>query len=312
METFKHTEDNEEFKLNTVIDTDIITFKFYDKHYYNTYFLELSEEFINDMFSITKDNFKKVVIHYLLNNKKLNYIYKNFQIIILFEFNEIIELKFNVSLNKVHMESLENSKIAIKEVENKINNVRNNLLKKLNIVRNDVDIIKNSFKCVPIGTVAFNDRNHSRIIDYVIYYNKLNFTINLNNENLNLSPLYNCNNNIFVLSTGVCYNENLKVVPCEKLIIEVYHDTFLKNIPLSVETIELITQNTYDNFINNINDFIMLNNFKILILNGVLNNDLNKNSLLLNLNIKELHLKKNCNFSNYSCLDGKIEIKIID
>ena len=28
METFKHTIDNEEFKLNTIIDTDIITFKF--------------------------------------------------------------------------------------------------------------------------------------------------------------------------------------------------------------------------------------------------------------------------------------------
>ena len=47
METFKHTADNEEFKLNTIIDTDIITFKFYDKHYYNTYLLELNEEFNN-------------------------------------------------------------------------------------------------------------------------------------------------------------------------------------------------------------------------------------------------------------------------
>jgi hypothetical protein len=47
METFKHTVDNEEFKLNTIIDIDIITFKFYDKHYYNTYLLELNEEFNN-------------------------------------------------------------------------------------------------------------------------------------------------------------------------------------------------------------------------------------------------------------------------
>jgi hypothetical protein len=300
METFKHTLDNEEFKLNTVIDTDIITFKFYDKHYYNTYQLELNEEFINDMFSITKENFKKVVIHCLLNNKKLNYIYKNSQIVILFEFNEIIELKFNVSLNKIHMESLENSKIAIKEVENKID-----------IISNEVDIIKNSFKCVPIGIVSFYDNriNCSRTIDYVLYYNKINLTIKFEN-NYNLSPLYNNNN--FLFSNLITYNENLKLIPCEKLIIETYYDNFINNIPLSIEIIELSNQNSYDNFNNNINKFSVLNNFKILILNGVTNNDLNKNSLLLNLSIKELHLKKNCNFSNYSCLDGKIEIKIID
>jgi len=300
METFKHTVDNEEFKLNTIIDTDIITFKFYDKHYYNTYLLELNEEFINDMFSITKDNFKKVVIHCLLNNKKINYIYKNSQIIILFEFSEIIELKFNILLNKVHMESLENSKIAIKEVENKIDSISN-----------EVDIIKNSYKCVPVGTVKFNDRSYERIINYVLYYNKINFSIKLDN-NLNLSPLYDYNNNFFELSVCVQYNKNLKLIPCKKIVIENYSQNFIDNHPSSVEIIELINKNSYDNFNNNINKFSELNNFKILILNGVTNNDLNTNSLLLNLNIKELHLKKNCNFSNYSCLDGKIEIKIID
>jgi len=300
METFKHTVDNEEFKLNTIIDTDIITFKFYDKHYYNTYLLELNEEFINDMFSITKDNFKKVVIHCLLNNKKINYIYKNSQIIILFEFSEIIELKFNILLNKVHMESLENSKIAIKEVENKIDSISN-----------EVDIIKNSYKCVPVGTVKFNDRSYERIINYVLYYNKINFSIKLDN-NLNLSPLYDYNNNFFELSVCVQYNKNLKLIPCKKIVIENYSQNFIDNHPSSVEIIELINQNSYDNFNNNINKFSELNNFEILILNGVKNNDLNTNSLLLNLNIKELHLKKNCNFSNYSCLDGKIEIKIID
>jgi|SaaInlStandDraft_5_1057022.scaffolds.fasta_scaffold34406_2 hypothetical protein len=299
METFKHTIDNEEFKLNTIIDTDIITFKFYDKHYYNTYLLELNEEFINDMFSITKDNFKKVVIHCLLNNKKLNYIYKNSQIVILFEFNEIIELKFNVSLNKVHMESLENSKIAIKEVENKINTISN-----------EVDIIKNSYKCVPVGMIKFNNNSYERIIDYVLYYNKINFSIKLVNI-INLSPLYDYDNNIFIF-TNTTYNKNLKTIPCEKLIIEIYDNCFIDNIPLSIKIIELSNQNIYANFISNIDKFMVLNNFKILILNNVSNNDLNKNSLLLNLNIKELHLKKNCNFSNYSCLDGKIKIKIID
>ena len=300
METFKHTADNEEFKLNTIIDTDIITFKFYDKHYYNTYLLELNEEFINDMFSITKDNFKKVVIHCLLNNKKLNYIYKNSQIIILFEFSEIIELKFNISLNKVHMESLENSKIAIKEVENKINSISN-----------EVDIIKNSYKCVPIGMIKFNnDRSYERTIDYVLYYDKINFSIKLVNI-INLSPLYDYDNNIFIF-TNTIYNKNLKTIPCEKLIIEIYDNCFIDNIPLSIKIIELSNQNIYANFISNIDKFMVLNNFKILILNNVSNNDLNKNSLLLNLNIKELHLKKNCNFSNYSCLDGKIKIKIID
>jgi len=299
METFKHTIDNEEFKLNTIIDTDIITFKFYDKHYYNTYLLELNEEFINDMFSITKDNFKKVVIHCLLNNKKLNYIYKNSQIVILFEFNEIIELKFNVSLNKVHMESLENSKIAIKEVENKINTISN-----------EVDIIKNSYKCVPVGMIKFNNNSYERIIDYVLYYNKINFSIKLVNI-INLSPLYDYDNNIFIF-TNTIYNKNLKTIPCEKLIIEIYDNCFIDNIPLSIKIIELSNQNIYANFISNIDKFMVLNNFKILILNNVSNNDLNKNSLLLNLNIKELHLKKNCNFSNYSCLDGKIKIKIID
>lgn len=300
METFKHTIDNEEFKLNTIIDTDIITFKFYDKHYYNTYLLELNEEFINDMFSITKDNFKKVVIHCLLNNKKLNYIYKNSQIVILFEFSEIIELKFNISLNKVHMESLENSKIAIKEVENKINSISN-----------EVDNIKNSYKCVPVGIIKFNDNLYDRIIDYVLYYNKINFSIKLKN-NYNLSPLYNYDNNFFEFSDKAQYNKNLKIIPCKKIVIESYFQNFIDNKPLSVEIIELSNQNSYDNFNININKFTELNNFEILILNNVSNNDLNKNSLLLKLNIKELHLKKNCNFSNYSCLDGKIEIKIID
>lgn len=300
METFKHTVDNAEFKLNTIIDIDIITFKFYDKHYYNTYLLELNEEFINDMFSITKDNFKKVVIHCLLNNKKLNYIYKNSQIVILFEFSEIIELKFNISLNKVHMESLENSKIAIKEVENKINSISN-----------EVDNIKNSYKCVPVGTIKFNDKHYDRIIDYVLYYDKINFSIKLKN-NYNLSPLYDYDNNFFEFSVQVQYNKNLKIIPCKKIVIENYFQNFIDNMPLSVEIIELSNQNSYDNFNININKFTELNNFEILILNNVSNNDLNKNSLLLKLNIKELHLKKNCNFSNYSCLDGKIEIKIID
>jgi len=298
METFKHTVDNEEFKLNTIIDTDIITFKFYDKHYYNTYLLELNEEFINDMFSITKDNFKKVVIHCLLNNKKINYIYKNSQIVILFEFSEIIELKFNILLNKVHMESLENSKIAIKEVENKIDSISN-----------EVDIIKNSYKCVPIGIVKIKDTYCERTIDYVLYYNKINFSIKLDNNN-NLSPLYD--NNIFIFTSNAVYNVNLKLIPCEKIIIESYSNYFIDNIPLSIKIIELNNQDSYKRFNNDINKFTKLNNFKILILNGVTNNDLNTNSLLLNLNIKELHLKKNCNFSNYSCLDGKIEIKIID
>lgn len=89
METFKHTIDNEKFKLNAVIDTDIIAFKLYDKDNCNTFLIEFNKKYINDRLRITLDDFKKIVIHSLLNNEKLNYIYTNYNLVIFFEFAEI-------------------------------------------------------------------------------------------------------------------------------------------------------------------------------------------------------------------------------
>lgn len=324
METFRNTIDNDDYKLNTVIDTDIISFKFYDKHYYNQYSSTLNDEFILNMYSITFENFKKIIIHCLSNNENIKICYKNTQIQITFEFSEIINMDFTIHLNKDLLESIESSKIAIKEIENKFN-------QKLQEIQNDfnqkLEQLK-EFNYISIGNSNYILELHGTTIkqsgfltEYMTYYKtNCNLKIVVRNGIYNgFSSLCEDNYETIVISDKhVRYNQNLYKLNCTHFAFETNtdpkSDANLLNIIhylKSSKTVEILTLNSiyYNHYIKNIG-MLNIENLKILILVGVNNTDYNNNTLLLNTSIKEIHLK-NSVLENCACFEGKIIVKNI-
>lgn len=57
---FTHTIDKK-YKLNIIIDDNIISFDFCDKNYYDIYTLELNEEFIKTVFNLVMEILKKFI-----------------------------------------------------------------------------------------------------------------------------------------------------------------------------------------------------------------------------------------------------------
>lgn len=79
MELYNKTICHENYNFDTIIDSDIIKFTFYDTKNYNTYGIELNEELIKTKYSLSPNNFCKVIKYCLNKSPLLNYSLENNQ-----------------------------------------------------------------------------------------------------------------------------------------------------------------------------------------------------------------------------------------
>ena len=211
--------DKQLFKLysNTYIDIDVIKFTIGNLDMFYKVMMTVFESITNS------DNKAKLEIYPSMKNLKLSVHHKYY-----------LEFIFELQLNLVQEQSLSAKDMCIKKLEKKVD--------ELKVKHDSLQTFINDYMEITI-TDNFDSTSYGR--SYSIKVNTP--IIKINFRDLNVSN--NIVNNIYVLNTDgpIKYNNNFKMIQCQKLIIENFtnggrnnYDFGYNNLPLSITTLVII------------------------------------------------------------------------
>jgi len=211
--------DKQLFKLysNTYIDIDVIKFTMGNLDMFYKVMMTVFESITNS------DNKAKLEIYPSMKNLKLSVHHKYY-----------LEFIFELQLNLVQEQSLSAKDMCIKKLEKKVD--------ELKVKHDSLQTFINDYMEITI-TDNFDSTSYGR--SYSIKVNTP--IIKINFRDLNVSN--NIVNNIYVLNTDgpIKYNNNFKMIQCQKLIIENFtnggrndYDFGYNNLPLSITTLVII------------------------------------------------------------------------
>jgi hypothetical protein len=318
MELYNKTINHANYTFDTIIDTDIVKFNFYDTQRYNMYSIELNEELIMQKYSLSSSNFCKVVKHCLNESPILNYSMVNTQIHITFTFSEIIDISFTLELNLVILKSVESSKKAIKHIDEKI------------IALKQTFDDYNECRLVSIGTIVMIFSNHNNYTphmngtqlnrlqtEYLLYMKNKSLKIKVSeNTNTSLMPLYDdAENPEFdnqIQCKTVTFRQSFKTILCHYMKLDTLSLNLLSVLPKSIKTIEVTNDIVFQMILLNIGKInkSILPNLEELILHNVVCKTNANNLLFLKTSLRQISVYGSSSFSNYECLDGKITVII--
>ena len=213
--------DKQLFKLysNTYIDIDVIKFTMGNLDMFYKVMMTVFESITNS------DDKAKLEIYPSMKNLKLSVHHKYY-----------LEFIFELQLNLVQEQSLSAKDMCIKKLEKKVD--------ELKIKHDSLQTFINDYMELTI-TDNFNQHNVNH--NYIIKVNTP--IIKIFDERLGQGHINNMVNNIYVLNTDgpIKYNNNFKMIKCQKLIIVNNtnggikdYDFGYNNLPLSITTLVII------------------------------------------------------------------------
>jgi hypothetical protein len=261
--------DKQLFKLysNTYIDIDVIKFTMGNLDMFYKVMVTVFESITNS------DDKAKLEIYPSAKNLKLSVHHKYY-----------LEFIFELQLNLVQEHSLSAKEMCVKKLEKKID--------ELKVKHDSLQTFINDYMELTI-TDNFNQHNVNH--NYIIKVNTP--IIKIFGVGLGQGHLNNMVNNIYVLNTDgpIKYNNNFKIIKCQKLIIEnpanggiKDYDFGYNNLPLSITTLVIM-------------GYIGINNFKNMDLPNITTMEFESCQEITNIYASISHLKSLKNITIKNC-----------
>jgi hypothetical protein len=289
MSDYREVIDNKYEKITILAQHENIVFELDDKKSSKTYKIIYKDTTIVDDFNMSYLNYCRIVKYNIYKNT-IHVSYKNNKAVLTFHMNSIIELSVTATLDSV--DSVEQ-------------------LDELTIVNDtyydqDIVTIIGKYSCLQKDNII-------HVSNYVLHHFNRSVKILISPQmrtHIFHTPINWYDDGAYdiqIYCNDITFNKKLKTVSCHHIIFDFINHNLIENLPIGVKTLEFKNDDVLKSFLSII-DTIDLKHVNKLILHKVKCDKHEVNVKFLALPIKEIYLLNKSTFTNYDCLNGKINV----